>query len=78
MFDGFVANLLDERRHSNLVDIFQVVVEVPNILDVNLRPSSVSFVSVFEAGCFAEQHASSSGDLSVVSVPIPSLTVQVS
>lgn len=78
MFDGPVANLLDERRHLNIVDMFQVVVKVPNILNVNLGPSSISFVSVLETGSFVEQHASGFGDLCIIALPIPSVTVQVS
>ena len=78
MLEGFVANLLDKRRHLNIVDMFQVVMKVPNILNVDLGPSSVSFVSVFEADRLGEEHASGLGDLSVVSHPVPSVTAHVS
>lgn len=77
MLEGFVANLLDKRRHLNIVDMFQVVMKVPNILNVDLGPSSVSFVLVFEADRFGEEHSSEFRDLSVVSLPVPLVTAHV-
>jgi hypothetical protein len=47
-------------------------------LNVDLGPSSVSFVLVFEAHRFGEQHASEFRDLSIVSLPVPSVTAHVS